>query len=67
MRNLLLSRVSCQFLHTLMVTYNVVSYHKLYVLLFIVVYFGCSGYIPPFPFGCICFLVLVMRKGGESS
>ena len=22
---------------------------------------------PPFPFGCICFVVLVMRKGGESS
>jgi len=23
--------------------------------------------IPPFPFGRICFVVLVMRKGGESS
>ena len=22
---------------------------------------------PPFPFGCICFVVLVMRKRGESS
>jgi len=26
-----------------------------------------SIYIPPFPFGRFCFVVLVMRKGGESS
>jgi len=24
-------------------------------------------YLCPLPFGCICFVVLVMRKGGESS
>jgi len=24
-------------------------------------------FMPPFPFGRVCFVVLVMRKGGESS
>ena len=26
-----------------------------------------SNYSPPFPFGRICFVVLVMRNGAESS
>jgi len=36
--------------------------------LFVTIYpHRLHGTPPPFPFGRICFVVLVMRKGGESS